>query len=157
MPVKIAEPSAEEKKAAIGEHVGVHHPHQRRLRETEIAADRGQGDVDDGRVEHDHQLAGAQHVKREPTLRHFFASGIGVLKKARAIETIQSLLSIGAKWLAPGETASRALGCRREISPPRSRRTMSPPPDMMSVGALMGRTSSAPHPPPLGGIVPIFP
>src|SRR5205823_376400 len=129
----IAEPPAEQQEAAVGEHVGVHDPDERGLREAQAFPDRRQGDVHDRRVEHDHQLAGAKDVEREPagSLAHLLASSIGALKNALVIETIQSGRSIGAKWLAPGSTASWACWCRRNIWTACSGRTMSASPIMI--------------------------
>jgi hypothetical protein len=66
VPVQIAEPSAEQQKAAEREHVGVDHPDQRGLGELQIRSDRRQRDVHDRGVEHDHQHAQAQHHQGEP-------------------------------------------------------------------------------------------
>jgi hypothetical protein len=44
--------------AGEGEQVAVHHPCQAGGREAEVATDRGQGDVHDGRVQDHHELAG---------------------------------------------------------------------------------------------------
>ena len=63
---QVAEPAREQQEAAEGEQVGVDHPGQRGLREAEVGADRGQRDVHDALVEHDHQVAEAEHVEREP-------------------------------------------------------------------------------------------
>src|SRR6185437_11801200 len=43
-----------------------HDPRERRLREAEILADRRQGDVHDGRVEHDHEASEAEHDQCQP-------------------------------------------------------------------------------------------
>ena len=64
--VEIPEAPAQQQAAAEGEHVGVDDPGKRRLREAEIGADRGQRDVHDGRVEHDHEAPPAEHDQREP-------------------------------------------------------------------------------------------
>ena len=65
---EVAEPAAEEHEAAEGQHVGVDHPGERRLREAEVLADRRQRDVHDRRVEHDHQVAQAEDEECEPVL-----------------------------------------------------------------------------------------
>ncbi len=67
--VEVAEPAAEEEEPAAGEQVCVEDPDQRRLAEAEVSADRGQRDVDDRRVEHDHQHAEADDGEREPAAR----------------------------------------------------------------------------------------
>ena len=66
VPEQVTEPAAEQEKAAEREQVGVDHPRERGLREAEIGADRRQRDVHDRRVEHDHQVAEAQHDQRQP-------------------------------------------------------------------------------------------
>ncbi len=78
---QVAEPPAKQQETAVSEHIGVHDPDERGLREAQAFLDRRQGDVHDRRVEHDHQLAGAKDVEREParSLAHFFASGMGAL------------------------------------------------------------------------------
>ena len=63
---QVAEPPGQQQEAAEGEQVGVHDPGERGLREAEVGADGGQGDVHDALVEHDHQVAQAQHVKGQP-------------------------------------------------------------------------------------------
>ena len=55
---QVARSGTEQQQAAEGEHVGVQHPRQRRVREAEAALDMGQGHVHDGGVEHHHQLGG---------------------------------------------------------------------------------------------------
>ena len=66
VPEEIAEPAAEQEKAAEREQIGVDDPRQRRLREAEILADRGQRDAHDRHVEDDHQVAEAEDEEREP-------------------------------------------------------------------------------------------
>ena len=63
---QVAEPAGQQQEAAEGEQVGVDDPGQRGLREAEVGADRGQGDVHDALVEHDHQVAQAEHVEGQP-------------------------------------------------------------------------------------------
>jgi hypothetical protein len=57
LPEEVAQPPAQEKEAAEGQQVRVHDPRERRLGEPEVVPDRGQGDVHDRPVEHDHQVA----------------------------------------------------------------------------------------------------
>src|SRR5688572_3215873 len=66
MAVEIAQPPAQQQEAAIGQQVGIHHPHQRGLGKTEVAADRGQRHIHHGRIEHDHQVAQAQDAEGDP-------------------------------------------------------------------------------------------
>ena len=68
MPIQIAQSSAEQQEAAERDHVCIDHPDQRGLGKAEIVTDRWQGDIHDGRVEHDHQHAGAKDIEREPAL-----------------------------------------------------------------------------------------
>ena len=72
--VKIAETAAEQQEAAAGQQVRVEDPDQGRLREAEVGTDRRQRDVDDGRVQNDHQHPHAEDVEGQPTPllhRHF--------------------------------------------------------------------------------------
>ena len=64
---EVAEPPAEQQEAAEREQVGVDDPRERRLGEPEILSDRRQRDVHDRDVEHDHQVAQAEDVEREPS------------------------------------------------------------------------------------------
>ncbi len=57
-PSRSPDAGPEQEQAAEGEDVGVEDPRQRGAREAEAALDVGQGDVDDGGVEHHHQLGG---------------------------------------------------------------------------------------------------
>ena len=66
---EITEPTAKQQEAAEGEEIGVYHPGKRGLGETEILPDRGERDVHNCRVEHDHQSAQAEDDQREPTPR----------------------------------------------------------------------------------------
>ena len=63
---EIAEPPAEQQKAAEGEQIGIDDPGERRLGEAEVLPDRRQCDVHDRRVEDDHQVAQAEDIEREP-------------------------------------------------------------------------------------------
>ena len=64
--VEVTEPPAQQQEAAEGQHVGVDHPRQRGLAEAQVGLDGGQGDVHDVRVEHDHQVAQAEHLQGQP-------------------------------------------------------------------------------------------
>ena len=66
MTEEIAEPAAEEKKAAESQQVRVDHPGERGLREAEVVPDRRQRDVHDRAVEDDHDVAQAEDVERDP-------------------------------------------------------------------------------------------
>jgi hypothetical protein len=63
---QVAESATEEQQAADGQGVGVDDPRQAGLAEAEIGLDVGQRDVDDGAVEHDHQLGSADDGEGEP-------------------------------------------------------------------------------------------
>ena len=63
---QVARAPGQEQQAAIGDQIGVHHPREVRLREVQVALDRGQGDVHDRRIEHDHELAQAHHEQGKP-------------------------------------------------------------------------------------------
>ena len=58
---EVARAGAEEQQAAEGEDVGVEDPRELAAREAEARLDVGQRDVDDGGVEHDHELGGQDH------------------------------------------------------------------------------------------------
>ena len=64
--VQVAEPARQQQEAAEGQHVGVDHPGQRLGGEAEVGLDGREGDVHDVGVEHDHQVAEAQRVQRQP-------------------------------------------------------------------------------------------
>jgi len=66
VPEQVAQPAAQQQEAAVGQHVGVHHPGQRGFGESEVGADRGQRHVHDGGIQHDHQHAQAEHGEGEP-------------------------------------------------------------------------------------------
>jgi hypothetical protein len=60
-PEPVAQPPAEEEEAAEGQHVAVDHPAERALGgHVEVTLDRGQGHIDDGRVQDEHELHGHQ-------------------------------------------------------------------------------------------------
>ncbi len=63
---QVAEAPREQEQAAERDQVGVHDPGEVALGEAEVVLDRRQRDVDDRRVEHDHQQPAAEHVEREP-------------------------------------------------------------------------------------------
>src|SRR5206468_12283379 len=56
----------QEQESAEGDQVRVDHPGEVGLAEAEVALDVRQRDVHDGRVEHDHQLAKADHDQGHP-------------------------------------------------------------------------------------------
>ena len=63
---EVGEAPAEEEEASEDERVGGDHPLQVLLREPEVGLDRGQRDVDDRDVEHDHELHHAEQQQRDP-------------------------------------------------------------------------------------------
>ena len=75
--VEVAEPSAEEEKAAARQQIGIEDPHQRRLGEAEVGADRRQRDFDERRIEHDHHDAETDDGEREPAAGRGIRCGHG--------------------------------------------------------------------------------
>ena len=65
-PDEVAEPAGQQQQAAEGDEEGVDDPGQVRLAEVEVVLDRGQRDVHDRDVEHDHQLRQADDDQRGP-------------------------------------------------------------------------------------------
>jgi hypothetical protein len=59
---------AQQQEAAEHQRVRVHHPLEVLLREVQLGLNRRQRDVHDRRVEHDHELRGAQQDQRDPPL-----------------------------------------------------------------------------------------
>src|SRR6266851_5014006 len=58
--------ACDQQEASVADQVGVDDPGQVRLAETEVHLDPGQGDVDDRRVEHDHELPEAHDDQGHP-------------------------------------------------------------------------------------------
>lgn len=69
MSEQIGKPSAEEQQAAEGQSIGVDDPLKIGVGEAQVSADRRQRDVDDGHVEHNHQLAQADDKQRKAGAR----------------------------------------------------------------------------------------
>ena len=65
---QVAEPAAEQQQAAERERVRGDDPLALVVAEAEVLLGRGQRDVHDGRVEHDHQLSDAEDREDHPTL-----------------------------------------------------------------------------------------
>src|ERR1700737_2607304 len=63
---QVTEPAGEQQETAKGDQVGIDDPGKAGLGEAEIVLDRGEGDVDDRLIEHDHQKASAQDDERQP-------------------------------------------------------------------------------------------
>ncbi len=68
---QVAETAGQEQQASEGDKERVYDPGEVGLGEVELVLDRGQGDVHDGHVEHDHQLGQADDSERGP------AAGVG--------------------------------------------------------------------------------
>jgi hypothetical protein len=66
-PEQVAEPPGEQQQAAEGDQVAVDHPGEGRLAEMKVRLDGGEGDVDDRRVEDDHQLTETNDEERDPS------------------------------------------------------------------------------------------
>jgi hypothetical protein len=65
--VHVGEPAAEQQEPAEGDRVGAHQPLQRRDGDVQAVLDRGQRDVDDREVQHDHELGHREgEQQREP-------------------------------------------------------------------------------------------
>jgi hypothetical protein len=67
-PEEVRRSTAEQQEAAEDERVAVDDPLEARRREVEVGLDRRQGDVRDGRVEHDHELRDADEDEDEPAV-----------------------------------------------------------------------------------------
>jgi hypothetical protein len=65
-PEQVRSPAAEQQEAAEDERVGADHPLEILLREPEVDLDRGQRDVHDRDVQHDHELDGRDEGQRQP-------------------------------------------------------------------------------------------
>ena len=86
MAEEIAQPSAQQQKAAEGQQIGVHDPDQRGLGEAEIGPDRRQGDVHDRGIQHDHEVAEAKDDEGQPARPAVHAlchAGLLVIQKWR--------------------------------------------------------------------------
>ena len=68
LPDQVARAPGEQQQPAERDQVGVDHPGQVARCKAEVVLDRGERDVHDRRVEHDHQRAGAEHVQRCPAV-----------------------------------------------------------------------------------------
>ena len=68
-PEEVAGAAAEQQEPAEEEGVGVHDPLEIRLAQIEIRLDRRKRDVDDGRVEDDHELGDADEDEDDPGIR----------------------------------------------------------------------------------------
>ena len=74
---EVAEAPAEQQERAEGERVGRDDPLAQVVGEAEVALGRGQRDVHDGHVEHDHELGDAEHGEDEPGPRRAEVVGGG--------------------------------------------------------------------------------
>ena len=83
---QIAEPAAEEEKAAEGEEIGVHDPGQRGLGEAQIRPDRRQRHVHDRGVQDDHQIAEAENDQREPACASIQGHGPSSFRCSNGLE-----------------------------------------------------------------------
>ena len=69
--------AGQQEQAAEGQHVGVDDPGEGGGAEAEVGLDGRQGDVDDGGVEHDHELGGDQQPERQRAAATLALSGDG--------------------------------------------------------------------------------
>jgi DNA-binding HxlR family transcriptional regulator/putative sterol carrier protein len=90
---EVAQPAAEQEKAAEGDQVGVHHPGERGLRKAQILSNRGEGDVHDRRVEDDHEVAEAKDEEREPARAALQAHGAALLSSRSCMRTSSSCVA----------------------------------------------------------------
>ena len=65
---QITEPAGQQEQAAEGDQVGVDHPREAALGEPQVALDRRQRDVHDGRVEDDHEEPDAEDDQGVPAV-----------------------------------------------------------------------------------------
>jgi hypothetical protein len=103
--VEVTEPAAQQQEAAESQHVRIDHPDQRSPGEMQVLADGRQRDVHDGRVEHDHEHAGTQHVQRPPAapgiFEHGSSLGTGVTRPCRFRgHPIDRRRTIFQRWIA---------------------------------------------------------
>jgi hypothetical protein len=63
---QVGDPPAEQQKPAEGQHVRVDHPREVGERDVQPPSDRRQRDVDDRRVENDHEVGHCQQHQRPP-------------------------------------------------------------------------------------------
>ena len=71
----VAEPGAGHQQDRVGDDVAGHHQLQARAGGAQAGVDRGSGDVDDGRVEHGHELADEDDGQDETGTHPAFAAG----------------------------------------------------------------------------------
>src|SRR5438034_3655202 len=71
----VAEPGAGHQQDRVGDDVAGHHQLQARAGGVQAGVDRGSGDVDDGRVEHGHELADEDDGQDETGTNPAFAAG----------------------------------------------------------------------------------
>ena len=97
-PGEVAEPAGQQQQAAEGDEERVDDPGEIGLAEVEVVLDRGQRDVHDRHVEHDHQLGEADDEQRRPAAAVGWKSGerLGSCG-SKLVETVSSVL----KWRPP--------------------------------------------------------
>ena len=78
MPEQITQSPAQQQTAAKGEHVGVDHPYEGGFGKAQVCLDGRQRNVHDGRVQHDHQHAQAEHDEGKPALAFVNAMRHGI-------------------------------------------------------------------------------
>jgi hypothetical protein len=96
--------AAEEQEAGEGEHVGIHDPLQPRRRVVQVASDRGERDVDDRDVEHDHELGDARDRQDQ--------AGVGAAARRKIHRATITVTCHSAAWPAhrPRELAAPNSG-----------------------------------------------
>ena len=141
MTEQVAEPAAEQQEPAEGEHVGVHHPGERGLREAQIRPDRREGDVHDRRVEDDHQVPAAEHEERNPAhavrqVRHTSRFAPAGTSHNRVVRTPRgSGLTTFGRDRGTGSTDVRLPSTRRSDSAPPCQSTVASVPGSVAIVA----------------------
>ena len=126
-PDQVAGAPAEQQEAAEHQRVAVDHPLQVGGREAEVALDRGQRDVDDRRVEDDHELREADEHEHEPAadLAGRRRASAGRVQRRSWGELLRSRDGYAASAAPAGSRAGRRKcerrGCDRQIHAGRAR------------------------------------
>ena len=120
--------AAEQEQPAEGDRVGVHHPLQAAAGEAECLLDVREGNVDDGRVEHDHELGGGDDHQRQaeaaccrgarPRRSGAWSGRSGALPALEVGDVTVPPLNLGARTRRPCELSRRAQACRQPCERP---------------------------------------
>ena len=121
-PEQVGGPAAEQQEAGEGEHVGVDHPLQPGGAVVQVPPDGGKGHVDDGHIEHDHELGHAGNGQDHPIGDPPSVGG--------APGTVVAAGSASGHVSHSGKSASLVVGC---TLPPRRYRFWCNPSDPRSL------------------------